>query len=432
MTIGRFKRLAVAGITAIVLIPASFVGLQFLDDPGSNTPSVPVTDAGLQIRQGQYLAQAGDCMACHTQRGAPAYAGGRRIETPFGALYSPNITPDAASGIGKWNADDFWRALHNGKSRDGHFLYPAFPYTEYTKMSRADSDALFAYFTSLAPVSRSNRAPALRFPYDQRILLAAWRALYFTPGEFVPDPRRSAQWNRGAYLVQGPGHCSACHAARNALGASESGAGLGGGLIPVLGWYAPSLTADSEAGLGDWTEAQIVALLKTGVSDRASVFGPMAEVVAQSLQHLNDSDAAAMATYLKSLPPTATERTGLPTRAEPVDAAVLARGSKLYGEHCSNCHGDSGQGAPPAYPPLAGNRAITMSSAINPIRMVLNGGFAPGTSGNPRPYGMPPYGPSLSDADVAAVVTYIRNQWSNRAPSVTAQDVGRNRAVPVD
>ncbi len=432
MRYGLAKRLVLSALAAALLVPAAFIAMQFLHDPGSTTPSAPVIDAGRQIRQGQYLAQAGNCMACHTSRGGPAYAGGRAIATPFGALYSPNITPDGASGIGKWTADDFWRALHNGKSRDGRFLYPAFPYTEYTKMPRADADALFAYFKSLPAVYRPNREHALRFPYDQRVLLAGWRALYFTPGEFVADPRRSAQWNRGAYLVQGPGHCSACHAGRNALGASQEGAGLGGGLIPILGWYAPSLTADTEAGLGAWSEAQIVELLKTGVSAQASVFGPMAEVVAQSLQHLSDSDAAAMANYLKSLPPTAGERAGGQASREPLEQAVLERGAKLYGEHCTSCHKDDGRGAAPAYPPLAGNRAITMASAINPIRIVLNGGFAPGTTGNPRPYGMPPYGPSLSDADVAAVVTYIRNHWGNQAAPVSAQEIGRNRAVPVE
>ena len=429
---GALKWLSLRVLAGGVLIVAAMIAMQFLHDPGGSTPSAPVTDAGAQVRQGQYLAQVGGCMACHTSRGGAAYAGGRAIATPFGALYSPNITPDAASGIGQWSADDFWRALHNGKSRDGRFLYPAFPYTEYTHMPRADSDALYAYFKSLPAVSQPNRVHALRFPYDQRSLLAAWRALYFTPGEFRADARRSAQWNRGAYLVQGPGHCSACHAGRNALGASQAGAALGGGLIPVLGWYAPSLTADEEAGLGSWSEVQIAQLLTTGVTNRATVFGPMAEVVAQNLQHLSASDAAAMAHYLKSLPPTASERSVDPAPREAVDEAWLARGAKLYGEHCTACHKDDGRGAAPAYPPLAGNRAITMTSAINPIRIVLNGGFAPGTAGNPRPYGMPPYGPALSDADVAAVVSYIRNAWGNHAAPVSAGEVGRNRAVPVD
>ena len=432
-----FKRILHAVTAIAILLPAGVVALQMLHDPGSDTPAAVVTDAAVQVRQGQYLAQAGNCMACHTSRGGPAYAGGRRIDTPFGALYSPNVTPDAASGIGNWTADDFWRALHNGKSRDGSFLYPAFPYTEYTRMPRADSDALFAYFKTLAPVSQPNRAHALRFPYDQRILLAGWRALFFTPGEFKPDPSRSTAWNRGAYLVQGPGHCSACHAGRNALGASQASValGLGGALMPARDWYAPSLTADGEAGLGSWSEAQIAELLKTGVTAQASVFGPMAEVVAQSLQHLSDGDVAAMATYLKSLPPTAGEPTAdrdVRRDGDPAaEQAVLTRGARLYDAHCTSCHKDDGRGAPPAYPPLAGNRAITMRSAVNPIRMVLNGGFAPGTAGNPRPYGMPPYGPALSDADVAAVVSYIRNQWGNRAALVAPQEVGRNRAVPV-
>ena len=433
-----FKRLLLTGLGTALLLPAGVIALQLLHDPGSDTPAVAVADAAMQVRQGEYLARVGNCMACHTSRGGPAYGGGRRIDTPFGALYSPNITPDVANGIGKWNADDFWRALHNGKSRDGGFLYPAFPYTEYTRMPRRDSDALFAYFKTLTPAPYPNRAHALRFPYDQRLLLAGWRALYFTPGEFKPDPARSDQWNRGAYLVQGPGHCSACHAARNVLGASQASValGLGGGLMPALDWYAPSLTADGEAGLGSWSKAEIAQLLKSGVSMQASVFGPMAEVVAQSLQHLSDDDVAAMAGYLKSLPPTARENGSLRmTRRDDdplAEQVALKRGAKLYEAHCASCHKEDGRGVPPAYPPLAGNRAITMTSAVNPIRIVLNGGFAPGTGGNPRPYGMPPYGPALSDADVAAVVSYIRIQWGNQAAGVSAQEVGRNRAVPVD
>ena len=430
------KRLLLTGLGGALLLPAGVIALQLLHDPGSDTPAVAVVDPALQVRQGAYLARVGNCMACHTSRGGPAYGGGRRIDTPFGALYSPNITPDAGNGIGKWSADDFWRALHNGKSRDGSFLYPAFPYTEYTRMPRRDADALFAYLKTLTPAPLTNRAHALRFPYNQRVLLAGWRALYFTPGEFKPDPARNAKWNRGAYLVQGPGHCSACHAARNAIGASQASIALGGGLMPALDWYAPSLTADGEAGLGSWSEAQIAQLLQTGVSAQASVFGPMAEVVAQSLQHLSDDDVSAMASYLKSLPPTAQENGTDRMARRDIDPlaeqAVLTRGAKLYEAHCTNCHKADGRGAAPAYPPLAGNRAITMTSAVNPIRIVLNGGFAPGTAGNPRPYGMPPYGPALSDADVAAVVSYIRNQWGNRAALVSDQEVGRNRAVPVD
>jgi mono/diheme cytochrome c family protein len=200
-------------------------------------------------------------------------------------------------------------------------------------------------------------------------------------------------------------------------------ADLGGALIPTMNWYAPALSADSETGLGTWAPQDIAALLKSGVSARGTVFGPMAEVVAQSLQHLSDSDIAAMATYLKA----ASARV-----LAPEVAAALEQGGKLYQTHCVDCHRAGGEGMPPAYPPLAGNRAITMASAINPVRMVLNGGFPPSTSGNPRPYGMPPFGPTLNDEEVAALVTYIRNSWGNQAGAVSAHEVNRYRTEPLD
>jgi mono/diheme cytochrome c family protein len=365
-------------------------------------------------------------MACHTARGGAPFAGGRELDTPFGRVAAPNITPDPATGIGAWSADDFWRALHNGTARDGRLLYPAFPYPNYTRVTRADSDALYAYLRSVAPQRRPNRAHALRFPYNQQWALAGWRLLYFKPGVHQADPKRDAAWNRGAYLVEGLGHCSACHSSRNSLGASE--AGLSGGLIPQIGWYAPSLTSAREAGLGDWRVDEIVQLLHTGVSPRAAVFGPMAEVVGRSLQYLAPADVAAMASYLKSLP-------GSPDAqapAGPPPELVVKQGKALYEHHCADCHGADGRGKAPAYPPLAGNRALTMRDPVNAIRIVLNGGFAPGTAGNPRPYGMPPYGPILDDVEVAAVVSYLRASWGNAAPAVAPADVNRYRAVPLD
>jgi mono/diheme cytochrome c family protein len=193
----------------LALLAVSVIGMQSLRDPGADQPAVVIAETAAQVEKGRYLAQVGNCMACHTVRGGKEYAGGRAIETPFGAIYAPNVTPDVATGIGRWTADDFWRALHNGKSKDGSFLYPAFPYPNYTKMVRADSDALYAYFRTIAPVSQENREHGLAFPYNQRPLLAFWRALYFTPGEFRPEPNQTAEWNRGAYLVQGLGHCAA-------------------------------------------------------------------------------------------------------------------------------------------------------------------------------------------------------------------------------
>jgi mono/diheme cytochrome c family protein len=414
--------LAIALLGAAAL--AAWPRAQFV--PASSPAAWAPTAAN--IERGAYLARAGDCMACHTMRGGAAYAGGRALETPFGSVVAPNITPDAATGIGNWSADDFWNALHNGKAKDGRLLYPAFPYTNYTRVTREDSDALYAYLRSIAPQRQQNQSHELGFPYNQQWALAAWRLLYFKPGVYQPDAQRDTSWNRGAYLVEGLGHCSACHSSRNSLGASE--AGLSGGLIPQLGWYAPSLTADNEAGLGSWDTAHVEQLLRTGVSPRATVFGPMAEVVARSLQHLSAPDVHAMAVYLKSLPASPEVATAAP--AGPEAERIIKAGQALYEHHCADCHGADGKGKEGVYPPLAGNRALTMHEPVNAIRIVLNGGFAPGTAGNPRPYGMPPYGPVLQDVEVAEVVTYLRASWGNDAAGVTPADVNRYRAVPLD
>ncbi|MFC3107603.1 c-type cytochrome [Undibacterium arcticum] len=417
------KRALQIFLIVMVVAFAATVGFGLREDSNDATVSQPASYPAEQVTRGAYLARAGDCMACHTARGQAAYAGGLALPTPFGKVITPNITPDAETGIGSWSADDFWRALHNGKSKDGSLLYPAFPYTNYTKVTRADADAMYAYFKTVPPVRRQNQAHQLRFPYNHRILLVGWRMLYFRPGVYQPRAAQSAEWNRGAYLVQGLGHCSACHSDRNALGAVSSKADLGGGLIPTMNWFAPSLTSDSETGLGTWAPQEIASLLKTGVSNRGTVFGPMAEVVAQSLQHLSDSDIDAMSGYLKA--------SSAKVLTPDVEAA-LKLGAKLYQTHCAACHQTGGEGAPPIYPPLAGNRAITMPSAVNPIRMVLNGGFPPGTSANPRPYGMPPFGPALNDTEVAALVTYIRNSWGNQAGAVSAHEVNQFRGAPLD
>jgi mono/diheme cytochrome c family protein len=270
-------------------------------------------------------------------------------------------------------------------------------------VSRADADALFAYLKSLKPVRRANRPNTLRFPYSQRELLLGWRALYFESGEYTAHPGESAEWNRGAYLVQGLGHCEACHTARNMLGATVRAKELGGGLIPMQNWYAPSLTSDREAGLGQWNVADFTALLKTGASRRGIVFGPMAQVVHDSLQYLTESDLRAMGVYLKSLavePAPEDLPQVRPTAAQSMSA--YDSGARIYDQQCKSCHGPEGGGVPSAYPPLANNQAINMDFAANPIRMVLFGGFPPGTSGNPRPFGMPPFATTLSDDDVAA------------------------------
>ena len=409
-----------AGFAAFVWLH-NFWGSPRIQDGAPRTP--PSRE---QAARGAYLARVGNCMLCHTAPGGAAYAGGRAVDTPFGTVYASNITPDAETGIGTWSAAHFRRALYEGRSRDGHLLYPVFPYTHTTRVSSADADALFDFLRSLPPANRPNRQHRLRWPYNTQAALAVWRLLYFSPGKYVEDASRTPEWNRGAYLVQGLGHCGACHTARNALGGARDVLDLSGGLIPMQNWYAPSLSSPAEAGVADWPLEDIVRLLATGTSPRATVLGPMAEVVLHSTQYLEPADLRAMAVYLKSLPPTSSDTDPLEV-ARPSPATV-GRGSKLYEDHCAACHGDRGQGVAGAYPALAGNRAVTMPVTQNLVQVVLRGGFAPSTHGNPRPFGMPPFANVLSDGDVAAVITYLRTSWGNKAAPVSELAVGQQRS----
>jgi mono/diheme cytochrome c family protein len=304
------------------------------------------------------------------------------------------------------------------------------PFANYTKVTRADSDAIYAYLMSVPPVKQPNRPHELRFPFNQRELLVGWRTLYFKEGEYQPDPKKSKEWNRGAYLVQGLGHCSMCHTAVSALGGSREAEAFSGGMIPNQNWYAPSLTSNREAGLGEWSLQEISDLLQSGVSHRGAVYGPMAEVTFNSLQYLSDDDVRAMAVYLKSLPPQG-ERRPAP-QAQMVSPGTMETGRRIYAAQCAMCHGDEGKGLPPAFPPLANNPSIEMLSPVNPIRMVLNGGYAPATRKNPRPYGMPPFAHLLNDEEIAAVVTYIRVAWGNGGTPVTAAQANDLRSVPLE
>jgi mono/diheme cytochrome c family protein len=384
------------------------------------------------IEKGAYLAHAGDCIACHTKPEGALFAGGRPMLTPFGTLYTSNITPDNDTGIGKWSADDFYATMHTGRFPDGGLLYPAMPFGSYTKVTRQDSDAIFAFLRSIPAVKQPNRPHDLRFPYDNRSLILGWRTLYFNEGEYKPDAKQSDEWNRGAYLVEGLGHCAMCHTAINALGGSSDSDAFQGGLIPMQNWYAPSLTSNKEAGLGEWSLQEITDYLKNGVSARGAVYGPMAEVVYNSLQYLSDADIRAMAVYLKSLGQGSPPGAAATTVTTSEGSLLSTFGKSIYDRECASCHGAQGLGKPPHYPPLAGNQSIQMSSSVNPIRMVLNGGFPPGTAGNPRPYGMPPFAQSLSDDEVAAVVTYIRTAWGNRGAAVSAREANSLRAAPLD
>ncbi|MBO9126972.1 cytochrome c [Rhizobium sp. 16-488-2a] len=415
---GNSTLLGASAALMLALLPAA------AQDPASDQRSDVV-------KKGEYLARAGDCVACHTAPEGKVFAGGRAMPTPFGTLFASNITPDAETGIGKWSAGEFYGAMHSGRFPDGGLIYPAMPFPSYTKVTREDSDAIFEYLKSLPPIRQPNRPHDLSFPYNNRSLILGWRTLFFNEGEFKPNPQQSDEWNRGAYLVEGLGHCGMCHSPINALGGTSESKAFQGGLIPMQDWYAPSLTSNKEAGLGDWSIEEISDLLQKGVSARGAVYGPMAEVVYNSLQYMTDEDTRAMAVYLKSI---AQDQPEAPSSSVNTSEAslLISLGKTVYDRDCASCHGGKGEGKPPHYPPLARNQSIQMESAVNGIRMVLNGGYPPATLKNPMPHGMPPFAVTLSDDEVAAVVSYIRTAWGNRGTPVNAADANRLRSAPLE
>jgi mono/diheme cytochrome c family protein len=365
--------------------------------------------AGDAVARGAYLARAGDCVSCHTAPGGAPYAGGYRIDTPFGYLLAPNITPDAATGIGRWSADDFYRALHQGVNRNGQDMYPAMPFDFYTRITREDSDALYAYLRSLPAVNNTVDINQLRFPFNQRWSMAVWRELFFSEGTYKNDPAKSAAWNRGAYLVEGLGHCSACHSPRNALGGIEKDKAFTGATID--GWFALNLSSELHTGLGNWTAEQIATYLKTGaVAGKTTALGPMALVVKNSTSFMTDADLMAMATYLKDIPPNSTLRQGKPA-PDPTRAA----GATLYLDHCAGCHQAGGRGMPGVFPPLAGNGVVVASDPADILKVVLNGVPAQG-----KYVPMPPFSSQLNDQQIADLANYVRSSWGNAAPPNTS------------
>ncbi len=414
MTLRRtLAALALAAVAAVAAVWA----LNRLDE------STPAVAGSADPVRGEYLARVGHCAGCHTARGGAPYAGGGAIATPFGTVHAGNLTPDAATGLGRWTEQDFWRALHNGRSADGRLLVPACPYPNFSIASAADVRDLFAWLRTLPAVVQPNRPHELRFPYGTQAALAVWRALWFRPGTPPQDTGRSAAWNRGAYLVGGLAHCNACHGARNAWGATDGALDFSGGAVPMQGWVAPALDDAHEAGVAAWPASDIAALLADGRNAHASVNGPMAMVVARSTRFLQPDDLAAVAEFLRALPPRQPAREAAP--APPAEQLQL--GAQVWKHHCADCHGTQGEGAPPFVPALAGNRAAGLDSPANLLRVVLGGAFGPATAGNPRPFGMPPFANRLSDEEIAAVVTHLRWQWGPRAPAVTTADVDRAR-----
>ncbi|PYC09592.1 alcohol dehydrogenase [Pseudomonas protegens] len=404
---------------------------------GSASVSAAEVDQQALVKQGEYLARAGDCVACHTAKDGQPFAGGLPMETPIGVIYSTNITPDK-TGIGDYSFEDFDQAVRHGVAKDGSTLYPAMPFPSYARVSDADMQALYAYFMKgVAPVVRDNQDSDIPWPLSMRWPLSIWRWM-FAPSVETPalatgsDPVIS----RGAYLVEGLGHCGACHTPRaltmqeKALSVSDGSAFLSGS-APLEGWIAKSLRGDHKDGLGSWSEEQLVQFLKTGRSDRSAVFGGMSDVVVHSMQYMSEADLTAIARYLKSLP--ANDPKDQPHSYDQQVAEALWKGddsqpgAAVYIDNCAACHRTDGKGYTRVFPALAGNPVLQSADATSLIHIVLKGGTLPATHSAPSTFTMPPFAWRLSDQEVADVVNFIRGSWGNQASAVKAGDVAALR-----
>lgn len=374
-----------------------------------------------EIARGRYLAILGDCSGCHTDKGGKPFAGGLPVETPFGIVAAANITPDPDTGIGTWSDDEFVAAVQRGKAKGGVHLYPAMPYPSFAKMPRADVLAIRAYLDTLQPVHHRVRSDRLPFPFDIRASMIGWNLLFFHPAPFQGDPSKSTAWNRGAYLVEGPGHCGACHTPKNFLGGDKSGDALQGAVLQ--GWDAPDLTSDARTGLADWSTDDIVAYLKAGRNPHAAASGPMADVITDSTSHMRDDDLKAIATYLKDLP--APEAPAQPALAAS-DPAMRA-GQAIYVDNCEACHAGNGGGVANLIPPLKDSPVVESADATSLIRVVLHGTQNVATGPAPTGPAMPAFAWKLNDEQAAAVLTYVRNAWGNAAPAVDSGAVGKIR-----
>jgi mono/diheme cytochrome c family protein len=365
-------------------------------------------------QRGRALAVAGDCVACHTAPGGKPFAGGLALATPFGVIMTPNITPDDATGIGRWTQAEFSRAMHEGRGRNGSYLYPAFPYPYFTKVTREDTDAIYDYLRTLAPVTNAVNRRTLPFPFSVRALMIGWNSLFFKPSPFEPDPQRSAEFNRGAYLMEGLGHCGACHTPLNAFGANKAGQFLEGNRIDD--WTAPNITNDQQSGLGKWSVDDIVQYLKNGQTRTTTASGPMRDVIENSTSKMAEADLKAIAVYLK-------ERgsAGIPAPAAvPASDPRMQVGEAIFVDTCSACHTRNGSGVEHMFPRLADNAIVKQSDPTTLMRIVLTGVRGAGTEAFPTSPAMPSFGYRLDDDQVAAVLTYIRNSWGNTASAVDA------------
>ena len=372
------------------------------------------------IAHGKALAVAGNCASCHTADPAKPFAGGKRIATPLGAIYSPNLTPDRETGLGGWSDEDFVRAFRHGLAPDGSRYYPVFPYPYFTKLTRQDLLAIRAYLATLTPISSTHPSTELRWPLNYRVVMRLWDYLFFRPGIFEPDQQKSAEWNRGGYLVRGVAHCGACHSPKNSFIADKRGGAFGGG--PVDGWFASRLDNAARTGLKSWSVEDIAEYLASGRNGRSHADGPMADVVINSTSKMSDADIRAIAVYLKDMPAAEPEPAIVPPAASEMSA-----GKALYDRACISCHEADGSGAPRIYPPLPGNANLQSADPSSTLRIILDGAQTVTTKRAPNAGSMPGYAKQMSDQQIADVTNYIRNSWGNAAPLVSAAEVAKAR-----
>lgn len=414
------------GTHQVLVAVASLVILLFASTPSSHGETF---DAALVLR-GRYLALAGDCISCHTRAGGAPFAGGLPFHTPFGLIYSPNITPDPQTGIGQWSEAEFARALRQGLGKHGEQLYPVFPYSYFTKISDSDVAALYAFLRVMPAVKYLAPANDMTFPFGERRLLWGWKSLYFHEGRFIQDKAKSPQWNRGAYLVEGLGHCGACHTPRNTLGGEKADQFMTGGVYQEypgrpMDWSTPNLTSGGN-GLKAWSLEDLTNYLKLGYSQHASVHGPMISVVMNSTRNLTREDDEAIATYLKGI---ASDRQNDPP---PPPHGLMTVGENLYSIHCSTCHLPTGLGSPITAPPLVGSSVVLTPNPASMINILLRGPILPDQPPSHewqsrKWQSMPAFGDKLSDEDVAALLSYVRSAWGNQQGAVTADQVAKQR-----
>jgi mono/diheme cytochrome c family protein len=403
---------------------------------GSVPASAQDTAARAPMSRGEYVARAGNCVACHSIPEAPAFAGGLKMATPLGPIYTTNITPDKDTGIGNYTLEDFDKAMRLGIAKDGHRLYPAMPYPSYAKMSEEDMKALYDFFMKEVPAANvPNKPSEIPFPLNMRWPLAIWNVVFADDARYQPKADQSAEWNRGAYLVQGLGHCGACHTPRglafNEKGYTEKDDQFLIG-APLDNWSASSLRQDVNTGLGAWTKEETFEFLKTGHNRFGTAFGTMTEVINNSTQYMTDEDLKAMATYLHTLPGVR-EKGENPFKYDPaIEEKLKAHkydvpGALVYMQQCMTCHRPDGKGFTPYLPPLAGNPVIQDPNPDSLINIVLNGSLVVVVDGMPDAYRMPQYRVLLNDQEIADVVTFIRTSWGNKASAVTAKEVAAMR-----